>query len=56
VENKQTPTKRVEIREGGYRPAETPAIPTAMIGPQIVPIKPAESPATPAPRKPAVGS
>jgi hypothetical protein len=55
VENKPTHTKLVEIREGGYRPAETPAIPAAMIGPQIVPIKPAESTATPAPRKPAAG-
>ena len=53
MENKQTHTKLVEIREGGYRPAETPAIPAAMIGRQIA--KPAESPATPAPRKPAVG-
>jgi hypothetical protein len=55
VENKPRPTKHVEIKEGGYRPANTPTIPTAMIGPQIVPIRPAESPATPAPHKPAVG-
>ena len=35
---KQAATRYVQTREGGYRPAQTPSIPTSMNGPQIRPI------------------